>query len=158
VQGALQDPQQINVTNYGIANYPELPGLSEVYTHELSSSCADTPPTTLVSCSSIHISQCRTWSRYSRTRKCRLPRVYRPTFPEYIPNWTVPRRRTKGMTALVMLFRAWYRALLKPPLAPPFLDRRVTALLCLPNQRQRICEGLRAVACTILILRLMWSG
>ena len=58
------------------------------------------------------------------------------------------------MTALVMLLRAWYRALLKPP----FLGRRVVAPLCLPNQRQRICEGLRAVACTILILRLMWSG
>ena len=41
VQGALQDPQHINVTNYGIADCPELPGVSEVYTRGLSSSCAD---------------------------------------------------------------------------------------------------------------------
>jgi len=32
VQGALQDPQHINVTNYGIADYPELPGVSEYLT------------------------------------------------------------------------------------------------------------------------------
>lgn len=32
-QGALQDPQHINVTNYGIADYTEPPGVSEVYTH-----------------------------------------------------------------------------------------------------------------------------
>ena len=58
------------------------------------------------------------------------------------------------MTVLVMLLRAWYQALVKPP----FLYRRLNTLPLLPSQRQRICEGSRAVACTILILRLMWSG
>jgi hypothetical protein len=119
-----------------------------------SSSCVDNPPATSVSSSSIHILQCRSGSRCSRTRKCHLQRVYQLTFPEYIPNWTVPRRRTKEMTVLVMLLRAWYQALLKPP----SLDRRLIALPFLPSQRQRICEGSRAVACTIQILRLMWSG
>ena len=42
MQGALQDPQHINVTNYGIANYQELSGVGEVYIHELASPCADT--------------------------------------------------------------------------------------------------------------------
>jgi len=60
VQDALQDPQRINVTNYGIANYPEPSGVSEVCRRGLSSSCADTPPATPVSYSSIHTSQCRT--------------------------------------------------------------------------------------------------
>jgi len=90
VQGTFQDPQRINVANYGIANYPEPSGVSEVCTRGLSSSCPDTPPATPVSYSSIHIFQCRTWSRCSRTRKCHLPRVYRLTFPEYIPNLGVP--------------------------------------------------------------------
>ena len=85
MQGTLQDPQRINVANYGIANYPEPSGVSEVYRRGLSSSCADTPPATPVSYSSIHIFQCRTWSRCSRTRKCHLPRVYRLAFAEYIP-------------------------------------------------------------------------
>src|SRR5579863_7405764 len=113
MQGALQDPQHINMPNYGIADYPELPGVSEVYTRGLSSSCADTPPATPVSYNSIHVFQCRTWSRCPRTRKSRLPRVYQLTFPEYIPNWTVLRRRTKEMTVLVMLLRASYQVLLK---------------------------------------------
>ena len=39
VQGALQDPQ--HMTNYGIADYPELPGMSEVFTRGASSSCTD---------------------------------------------------------------------------------------------------------------------
>jgi len=46
VQGTLQDPQRINVANYGIANYPERSGVSEVCRRGLSSSCTDTPPAT----------------------------------------------------------------------------------------------------------------
>ena len=153
MQGAWQDPQHI-VTNYEIANFPELPGVSEVYTRRLSSSCADTPPMILVSYRSIHIFQCRTWSRCPRTRKCHLPRGYQPTFPEYIPNWTVPYRRTKEMTVVVMLLGASYQALLKPP----FLDHWPIVLPCPASQRQRICEDWPAVACTTRILRLMWFG
>ena len=73
MQDTLQVPPHVNVANYEIAGYPELPDVSEVYTRGLSSSCADTPPVTPVS---IHIFQCRTWLRCSRTRKRRFSRVY----------------------------------------------------------------------------------
>ena len=152
VQGALQGPQHIE-TNYEIADY-ELPGVSEMYTRGLSSSCTDTPPTTPVSHSSIYIFQCRTCSRCSRIQKSYPLCVYRLTFPEYIPNWTVSRRRTKEMTVLVMLLRASYQALLRLPL----LGHRLITQPCFPSQRQRICEDSRAVACTTLILKLMWFG
>ena len=73
MQGPSQDPQHagVNMTNYyGIPNYPELPGVSEVYTHELSSSWLDTPSATPVYYSPMHpLFQCWTWSRYSRTQK-----------------------------------------------------------------------------------------
>ena len=58
------------------------------------------------------------------------------------------------MLPVVMLLRASYQALLKLP----FLDHRLIARLSFPNQRQRICEDSRAVACTIQVLRLMWFG
>jgi len=153
VQGTLQDLQRINVTNYGIANYPQPSGVSGVCRRGVSS-CADTPPATPVSYNSIHTSQCWTWPRCYRTRKCHLLCVYRLTFPEYIPNLTVPCRRTKEMTVLVMVLRASCQALLKLP----FLDHRFIAPPKLPSQRQRICEDWPAVVCTIRILRLMWFG
>ena len=58
------------------------------------------------------------------------------------------------MTMLVMVLRASCQALLKLP----FLDYQLIAVPKLPSQRQRICEDWPAVACTIRILRLMWSG
>ena len=120
----------------------------------LSSSCADIRPAMPVSYSPIHTFQCRAQSRCSRTRKFHLPGVYQLTSPEYIPNRSVPRRRTKEMTMLVMLQRASYQALLELPL----LDHRVVVLPCFPSHRQRICEDWLAVACTIQILRLSRFG